>query len=223
MEVFRRYLGEAIGTAALVFIGAGAVMANVLTNGSVGIVGVALAFGFVILAMVYIFGPISGAHINPAITIAFWATGKTSLQDAIGYILFQLLGAFVAALALLLTFGDLVDVGAGVTVLAEGVTTGQGVFIEAVLTFFLMLAVLAFVQKKSSDFFHGGTVIGLVIAMDILLGFGLTGGSMNPARTFGPAIVANLFTDHWVYWVGPIVGAVAAAFLWRWFYEKQKE
>lgn len=202
MNIFKQYLAEGIGTFILVFVGAGAVMANTLTNGGVGLVGIALAFGSAVMTMVYVFGRISGAHLNPAVTIALLADKKINLKDSLGYIAAQLTGATLAGVILFLSFGSLGFVGKGVTTLSSSINASQGVLIEALLTFFLVLTVL--------NLNNGGVVIGLVIAMDILMGGALTGASMNPARTFGPALVSGVWINHWVYWVGPILGGLAA-------------
>lgn len=210
--LIQKYLAELVGTFALVFFGAGAAIM------SSDIVAVALTFGFVALAMVYVFGGISGAHINPAVTIALLFDKKINFSSAIGYIVFQLFGAFLAALVLELTIASDKLVEQGVTVLSSGISPLQGFFIEVILTALLVLVVLAFIRQDGGKPIVGGAVIGLVIALDILMAGGLTGASMNPARTFGPALVSGLWTDHWVYWAGPIIGglvALAISKIWR--------
>ena len=219
MEAARRYLAEFVGTFALVFIGTlvVAVGGERLGGGAATVVIAAFGHGLILMAMIYAVGAVSGAHVNPAITIAVLAVRKISLPDAAGYIIFQLLGAVVAVLvhAAILSKGG---TSYGLTTPAPDVSDGAAVLLEAVLTFFLATAVLgAAVSGKAPSGFHG-LAIGLTLAAGILAGGALTGGSLNPARTFGPAIVSGNFTSHWVYWVGPIAGGVVAALVARVLY-----
>ncbi|MBI2450736.1 MAG: MIP family channel protein [Parcubacteria group bacterium] len=209
MTNFKKYLAELVGTFTLVLIGAGTVIANFASRGKVGLLGIALAFGFVVMVMVYVFGRISGAHLNPAVTIALFLKKKINFQDSVLYVIFQNLGAVLAGLVLLFSFGSSDLVAQGVTVLGENISLFQGVAIESFLTFFLMMAILSFVDQES-EIIIGAAVIGVTISMDILFGGVLTGASMNPARTFGPALVAGVWNNHWIYWVGPILGAAVA-------------
>jgi len=212
MTTLKQYIAECTGTFILVFIGVGAVIANVVSQGGVGIVGIALAFGFAVMASVYMFAGISGAHINPAITVALIVNRNISFAKGLGYITSQLVGASLAALGLWIVFGSRDLLGSGVTILRPGVSLTQGFLTEAGLTFFLMMAVFAFIRNDAAKerWLHGAVVIGFVVAMDILLGGILTGASMNPARTFGPALLSGVWINHLVYWVGPIVGGLAA-------------
>jgi len=209
----KKYSAEALGACMLTFIGAGAAMANAFSGGMVGVAGIALAFGFAAFAAVYTLGAISGAHINPAVTVGFFIVKKITAPEAARYIISQLVGATAAGLLLSWTFGSLTPMSNAVTTLRYMLTPMQGVLIEALLTFFLMSVVLAFSKERNTKAIHAGAAIAMVIAMDILAGGIFTGASMNPARTFGPAIVAGVWKNHWVYWVGPILGAAAAAWL----------
>ncbi len=215
MTILKQFIAECAGTFVLVFIGVGAVIANAVSQGGLGIVGIALAFGFAVIASVYMFAGISGAHINPAVTVALIVNRSISFAKGLGYIVSQLIGASLAALGLWIAFGSRSLLNPGVTVLSSGVSIVQGIIIEAALTYFLVLAVLFFIKKDASQerWLHGAVVIGFVVAMDILVGGILTGASMNPARTLGPALLSGVWINHWVYWVGPIVGGLAAVII----------
>lgn len=208
---------EFIGTFALIFVGAG-----VAAIGLGGLVGVALAHGLVIVSFAYAYGHVSGTHVNPAVTVGVWAAGKIDLKTAFSYVVFQLLGGVAGALTLRYVLGGSGS-GLGATVLAKGLVIGGGVVdvtptvglvVEAILTFFLVNVVLnAAVSGRVGE--TAGLAIGLTYAMGVLLAGPLTGGSMNPARSLGPAVAAGDFTDLWVYWVGPLLGGLLAAGLFR--------
>jgi len=213
----KAFLAEFIGTFALVFIGAGAA-AQVA---SVGVVGVALAHGLVVVLFVYAYGSISGAHLNPAITLGLALNKVIEWTEAIYYWVAQFLASLIAAGVLFAVLGARLRPGA--TVLASGVSWWQGLLIEIIITFFLVTAV--FHTAVSGNFKEfAGLVIGLTLAFGILLAGPLTGGSMNPARSFGPAIFTGTFaTSYWIYLVGPLLGAVAAAYLYRYMYAPTKK
>ncbi len=199
---------EFVGTFALIFIGAGAV-----ALGIGGLVGVALAHGLVIVGFAYAYGHVSGTHINPAVTIGLWAGGQIAAPRAAAYIVVQLAGGIVGALALSFVLGG-TDSGLGATTLAEGVTPVRGLVLEIILTFFLVNTIFnAAVSGKAGNL--AGVAIGLTLAFCILMGGPLTGASLNPARTLGPALVAGNTADLWLYFVGPIAGGVLAALLYR--------
>lgn len=216
-------VAEMIGTFALIFIGAGA---GALGIG--GLVGVALAHGLVIVGFAYSYGHISGTHINPAVTIGLWVAGKVDAGRAGAYIVTQIIGGVLGALALRWVLGG-TETGLGATVLASGLEVGSatidispavGCFLEAVMTFFLVNAVLnAAVSGKAGEL--AGLAIGMTLAFCILAGGPLTGGSLNPARTIGPAFATGNFANLWVYLVGPILGAIAAAVLYRGLLEER--
>lgn len=204
-------IAELIGTFILVFIGAGAG-----ALGSGGIVGVALAHGVALMVIVYLVGGISGAHVNPAVTFGVAVAGKIDWRRAVWYWGAQIVGAVLAALVLLFALGDQSG-NLGATTLRSGTGPIQGVVIEAVLTVFLTMSVLVSgVLGKNGN--AAGVAIGLVLTMDILMGGSLTGASMNPARTLGPAVVSTNFTDVWVYLVGPLAGGAVAAGLIQYLY-----
>lgn len=208
---------ELVGTFALIFVGAGTA-----AIGAGGLIGVALAHGMVVVGFAYAYGHLSGVHINPAVTLAVWIAGKIETDRAAAYVAVQLVGGILGGLALRWTLGG-VETGLGVTTLARGLAIGtvsidvspaSGCFIEAVLTFFLVNSVLnAAVSGKAGDL--AGLAVGLTLVFCILLGAPLTGASLNPARTIGPAVVTGSFADLWVYLAGPVLGAGAAATLYR--------
>jgi MIP family channel proteins len=201
------FLAELVGTFTLVFIGAGT-GALASANGG-GIVAVALAHGIALMVIIYAWGSVSGAHVNPAVTFALALTGKTSWGDAIQYWIAQLMGAGAAGFALLFALGDSAGT-LGMTLPAGGISDIQAIFIEAILTFFLVVAVFgSAVAGRNGN--AVGLAIGFVLAMDILMGGALTGASMNPARSFGPALAQLDFQSFWVYIVGPLLGGTAAA------------
>jgi MIP family channel proteins len=207
-------LAELIGTFTLVFIGAGAGATAGLSG--IGVQGVALAHGVALLVIVYAWGSISGAHVNPAVTLGVAAAGRMPWPKAIIYWVAQFAGAVVAAFLLRWLLPTDSDLGQTVGSLTKGpgADAAKVVVIEAILTFFLLCAVFA-----SGIFGRNGNVagiaIGLVLTMDILAGGVLTGASMNPARTFGPAMAANDFSYFWMYLVGPAIGGLAGALLYN--------
>lgn len=201
-----KYLAEAIATFALIFIGAGSVLAGA------DLVGIALAHGLVLAAMIYATGHISGAHINPAVTISMWATKRMPSTEAVKYIISQLVGASVAAFMLAGIYGN---VAPSVNNLGAGVSLGTGLLVEIVLTFLLVFTIFATAVDKRSSSGHAALAIGFVLVFEHIMALSLTGASMNPARTFGPALASGMWANHLVYWVAPIVGALIAAFLYQ--------
>ncbi|MEA2444306.1 MAG: glycerol uptake facilitator protein [Thermoleophilales bacterium] len=219
----RRLVAEFLGTALLVLFGAGSVVAALRTgNGALDYPGlgmVAFAFAFVIAVAIFAFGTTSGAHINPAVTIALTARGRFPPAEAGPYVVAQVVGAVAGALLILAAFGDhAVDVGLGTTTLAPGVSVARGIVAEAIGTFLLITAVFALAVDRRGPAGWAGLGIGLSVAAAILVVGPLTGGSLNPARTFGPLLVLSLWNgatnwgDLWAYVVGPIVGGVLAAY-----------
>jgi aquaporin NIP len=202
-----RLVAEAVGTFMLVAIGAGAAAVNAWSGGTVTAVGVALAFGCVILAAVYAVGHISGAHLNPAVTFGFWLSGRFPSRDVAPYILAQLVGATCAAFGLRAVLGQAASAAATVPAVGIGAALGT----ETTLTFVLMLVIMAVATDARVAGTVAGLAVGAVVAAAALAGGPLTGASMNPARSFGPALATGTWTAHWVYWIGPVVGAALAA------------
>ncbi len=196
-------IAEFIGTFALIFVGAGAV-----AIGAGGLVGAALAHGLVIVSFAYAYGAISGAHLNPAVSLAMALRGEQSWGQAAGYMLAQVLGGAAGAALLYFVLGGAAS-GLGATLPASGVGPAQAVAVEAALTFLLVNAIFFTTSHKESAPF-AGLVIGLTLAAAILMGGPLTGASLNPARTLGPALFTG-FDHFWIYLAGPFAGAALAA------------
>jgi MIP family channel proteins len=206
----RSLLAEAIGTFALVFAGCGAIMVDAKTH-ALGHVGVAISFGLVIMVMIYAVGHISGAHFNPAVTLAFATSRHFPALRVPAYWAAQLAGALTAALILRGSLGDVAHVGA---TLPSG-SDGQALLWEGVLTFFLMFVIIAVATDTRAVGEAAAVAIGGTVGLDAMFGGPITGASMNPARSLGPAIAAGHFTSVWVYLTAPFLGAVAAAAAYR--------
>ena len=207
-------LAEFIGTFALILIGAGAICAEVLSGGKVGITGIALAHGLTIMAMAYSLGHISGGHFNPAVTIAMFVNKKIKLHQGVSYIVAQLVAAAVAGYLLRAVAPSLVNSAPFLGACdLNGVSVGLGVLIEAILTFFLVTVIWGVAVDGRGNKTVAGLAIGLTITLDILMGGYFTGAALNPARAFGPALATGHWANHLVYWVGPILGALGAGLL----------
>ena len=221
MEGKKTYLTEAISTFILVFIGAGSVLADGI-GADIGIVGVALAHGLVLMSMIYATAHISGAHINPAVTVGMWITRKISSRNAILYIISQLIGAGIAGFLLSVIFTAPTELNLGVPALGEGVSFWSGIVTEVILTFFLVFTIFGVAVDKRAPTGFYGLAIGLVLTFDILVGGILTGAAMNPARAFGPALASGFWNNHLVYWIGPIIGSVIAALTYNNMFLKKR-
>lgn len=211
-------LAELIGTFALIFVGAGTICTNHLTQGGVGLVGIALAHGLTVAVMVSAFGHLSGGHINPAVTLGALVAGKINLGRSLAYWIAQLAGAVLAAYCLRAIFPQDVwrAVQLGTPLVNESIGIPMGTALEAILTFFLVLTVFATAIDPRGTFKTiAGFGIGLVVTFDILVGGPLTGAAMNPARAFGPALAACVWKGQPVYWIGPLLGGVVAGWLYR--------
>jgi aquaporin Z len=206
----QRGLAELVGTFALTFIGGAAII-----NGQAGLVGIALAHGLALSVMISCLGHISGGHFNPAVTAGFLATRRMSAGEGAVYVGSQLVGATLAAILLRAFVPGAMGAKLGGQALAPGVGFGAGVGIEVILTFLLVFTVFATaVDERGAFKMIAGFGIGLVVAFDILAGGPLTGASMNPARSFGPALVSASWSGHLVYWIGPLIGGAVAALLY---------
>ena len=227
----RNWFAEAIATYALVFFGPLSIILSVVAFGDglsiESIIMISLGHGAVVGLMVYAFGHISGAHINPAVTIPMMITKKISVQDGIGYIIFQLIGAVVAAFSLK---AILPEIGAKVNFGTQGgpsellnSSIASGIAVEIILTFFLVTVIfLTAVHKKAAAGIHGISIGGIVFLLH-LVGVPLTGASMNPARTFGPAVVSGFWELHWLYWVAPIIGGIIAGVIMNYVFVNKAE
>jgi aquaporin NIP len=204
----RRAAAEGLAAFALVFAGCGAVVANARYDGSLGTVGVSLVFGLVIMVMVYATGHLSGAHINPAVTIAFALSRHFPGRDAVAYVSAQLGGAVAGALVLLAVWPD--RPGAlGATL--PTVAVGSALVYELILTAFLMFVIMAVATDTRAVGAAAAIAIGGTVGLDALFGGPVTGASMNPARSFGPALAAGEWREFWIYVVGPVAGAALGA------------
>jgi len=213
-ETLRPLAAEFLGTFGLVFIGCGAVIMHEVT-GQVGLVGIAIAHALVLAVMVTATMRISGGHINPAVTFAVWAAGRIKLKPALLYMVAQLVAGVVAVLALRWLYPAVAGEATsyGVPRISTGLSLTDAIVIEAILTLFLVSAVFGTAVSEEAPPV-GGFAIGLVLLFDIIAGGPLTGAAMNPARAFGPALVSGDWHGHVAYWLGPALGAAAAALLW---------
>lgn len=219
MVTMLRSLGaEFLATFALVFVGAGSVVADTASGGDVGLVGIALAHALVLSVMVTITLPLSGGHVNPAVTFALWVARRIEAWRALLYVVAQLAGAAAGALLLKALFpaGAGQATGWGLPRISPFLSFPQAVVLEAVLTLFLVSAVFGTAVSPRAPKV-GGFGIGLVLLFDILAAGPLTGAAMNPARAFGPALVASDWHAQAAYWAGPLLGAAVAALVWGWF------
>ena len=202
----QRYLAEFLGTFTLILAGCGAVAVSSLT-GEPQFIGIAIAWGLSVMAIIFTIGDLSGAHINPAVTIAFWVARRFSALDVVPYIIAQCLGSTAAAGVLWYLFPE--HVAKCVTHYQE-VNTAQAFILEILLTWFLMFSVINVSTGAKEKGITAAIALGGVITIDVLFGGKVTGASMNPARSLGPALVAGDFKQLWVYIAGPIIGAILA-------------
>ena len=212
----RKYLAEIIGTFALVFCGTGAIIINQESGGAITHVGIAATFGLIIAAMIYTIGDISGAHLNPAVTIAFWVAKVFPSKEIAPYIISQGIGAFLASFILHYLFPTNDTLGA---TLPAG-TAMQSFILEVILTFILMFTIIHVAKGSKEQGMFAGIAIGSVVLLEAMFAGPICGASMNPIRSLSPAIVSG-HTEHlWVYISAPILGAVVAIFAWMGLKEK---
>jgi aquaporin NIP len=211
-DLGRRALAEGLATFALVFAGCGAIVANQVYDGALGTVGIGLVFGLIIMVMVYATGHLSGAHINPAVTLAFTATRHFPAREAAAYIAAQLVGAIAGALLLLAVWPDQpADLGATV----PSVGAGSAFVYELALTALLMFVIMAVATDTRAVGAAAAIAIGATVGLDAIFGGPVTGASMNPARSFGPALVSGEWADLWIYLAGPVAGAALGALAYQ--------
>jgi len=207
----KRGVAEFIGTFGLVFAGTGAIVVNEVSGGAITHVGVALTFGLIVLVMIYTFGDISGAHLNPAVTVGFWAARRLPAGQVPLYVSSQVLGAVAASVALRVLFPQSKLLGATMPAGSEV----QSLVLELILTFLLMLTILNVSTGAKEKGITAGIAVGALIGLEAMFGGPISGASMNPARSFGPALVAGHWEHLWLYLVAPTVGAVGAMFACR--------
>lgn len=229
-DMTKKLICELIGTFSLTFIGAGAIITTAWTGGQPGLVGIAIAHGVVLSIIVSATMNISGAHINPAVTLGLMTTGKIKMGPAVAYIIAQCAGATIAGVLLNLIFQKLgsasmmgsqaiIESKLGTPNFGEAVPPMMAVLVEVILTFLLMFAIYGTAVDDRAPKI-GGFGIGLMVMVDILMGGPITGAAMNPARTIGTLIgggsaTSSLWAQHWVYWVGPVIGAVLGAMVYE--------
>jgi len=206
-----RLLAEALGTFAIVFFGCGAIALFALTPAAISVSAIPVIFGLVVAAMIYGFGHISGAHFNPAVTLAFAISRHFPLREAFPYILAQCLGGILASALLAFLFPSPGSYGATI----PHVPMMQAFAWEAVMTFFLMLVIMAVATDTRAVGTMAGAAIGAVVMIDAFIGGWATGASMNPARSLAPAIIQGSLDTLWLYFAAPIVGAIAGSLIYK--------
>jgi len=216
MGLLQKLLSEYLGTFFLVLVGPGAIIINETTSGAIGHLGIAISFGGIVALMVYTFGRFSGAHINPAVTIGLTIDNKISIKDAIWYILAQLSGAITAGVILSILFKNSKTLG---STTPNG--TIESLILEGIMTFILVLVIIKTVNSKEN--LLAPLAIGGTILVCATFGGPISGASLNPARSFGPALIANVWDAHWIYWIGPIVGATLAALMYKFIFSELNE
>jgi len=224
---WRAALAEFIATLLFIFLGAGTV---VVTGGlmkegltSARLVAIALAHGFAIALLVAATAKLSGGHINPAVTFGALVTGKISLPTAIWYVVAQLVGAVIGAGFLAQVIPAAAQGNLGAHGLGSGVSAGGGLLAEIVLTFALVFVVFATAMDPKGLGHLAPAAIGLTVLVDHLIGVPVTGASMNPARSFGPALMAGAWDNHWIYWLGPLIGGTLAAVVYEFLFLRRSE
>ena len=206
----KKYLSELIGTFILVFVGVGAIMINDIT-GELTNLGISLSFGLVVMVVIYSIGDISGAHINPAVTVAFWISGRFNVKHVIPYILFQIVGAIFASLTLYYILPEASTMG---ETLVKDNNWLQSFVLEFIITFILMFVILNVSTGSKEKGFIAGISIGAVVAFMAIFAGPISGASMNPARSIAPALFGN--TSYlWVYIVSTILGAISSVFVYN--------
>jgi len=213
----RSYLAECLGTFALIFCGTGAIVADHLSGGSLGHLGISITFGLLVMSLIYSFGAISGAHFNPAVSIAFTLAKRFPKERLLGYISAQVLGAILASGALKLLFPDQTAFGATV----PSGTYMQSFILEVILTFFLMLVIFQVATGSKEQGMFAGIAIWGMVTMASLFAGPICGASMNPARSIGPGLISGQINGLWIYMTAPIMGAALATLVWKYFKDTQ--
>lgn len=207
----KKYIAELVGTFAIVFCGTGAIVINQETNGSVTHIGIAITFGLIVMSMICALGNISGAHFNPAVTVAFTAAKRFPFKEVIPYITAQLAGAFIASMFLKFLFPENLLLG---TSLPLG-SAIQSFILELILTFILMLVIITVAHGSKEQGMFAGLAIGSVVLLEAMFAGPVSGASMNPARSIAPAIISGNIQHLWIYILAPLSGAILAIFLWK--------
>jgi aquaporin Z len=214
----RSYITEILGTFILIFCGTGAIVINQQTGGVIGHLGIALTFGLLVMTLIYAFGNISGAHFNPAVSIAFTLARKFPVKKLVPYIFSQLVGAVMASFFLKLSFPQNEMFGGTLPAGSEM----QSFILEVFLTFFLMLVILNVAHGSREQGLFAGMAIGSTVLLEALFAGPISGASMNPVRSIAPALVSGHLEHLWIYIVAPIVGAIAAVPVWNYISNKNQ-
>jgi aquaporin Z len=207
----KKYLAEFLGTYALVFAGTGAIVIDQQTHGSITHVGVAITFGLIVMSMIYTFGDISGAHLNPAVSIAFTVAKKFPLKELFPFIISQFAGALLASFTLRLLFPASQFLGATIPIGSDA----QSFILEFILTFFLMLVIVNVAKGSKEQGMFAGLAIGSVVALEAMFAGPICGASMNPARSLAPALISGQIDHLWIYLTATTIGAVSAIPVWK--------
>ncbi len=210
----KKYVAELVGTYALVFCGTGAIVINDISGGAITHPGIGLSFGLVVMIMIYALGSVSGAHINPAVTIAFSLTDRFDKKDLLPYMLAQITGGIMASATLVLLFSE--HKTWGTTTPSD--TVMQSFVLELILTFFLMMVII-FVSQNPDTTKFTGLAVGATVALEALFAGPICGASMNPARSIAPALMSGSLEHLWIYIAAPIIGSILAVFLWKYLKE----
>ena len=205
-------VAEFVGTFLLVLVATGVIMANEFSGGQISHLGVGLATGMVVMVVIFAMGHISGAHINPAVTIGFAIGGHFPWKSVPCYIIAQMAGGILASAVLLALLGNVGQMGASL----PSIGVSQALGLEVILTFLLMLVIVAVATDAKAQGRLAAIAIGSTVGLDVIFAGPLTGASMNPARSLGPALIGGVWDSQWIYVVGPVAGAAIAALLYRW-------
>jgi aquaporin Z len=211
MNNMRNYFAEALGTFALVFCGTGAIIINQQSGGAITHVGIAITFGLIVTAMIYSVGNISGAHLNPAVTIAFWMAKEFPAKEILPYIISQSAGAFAASGILKLLFPANELLGATMPAGSDM----QSFVLEFILTFLLMFVILHVAKGTKEQGMFAGLAIGFVVLLEAMFAGPICGASMNPVRSLSPALVSGHLEHLWIYLSAPVLGAIFGALCWK--------
>ncbi|WP_281991144.1 MIP/aquaporin family protein [Aquimarina aggregata] len=202
----RKYISESIGTFSMIFCGTGAMTINEVTGGDVSHVGIAITWGLIVMAMIYAFGEISGAHFNPAVTIAFAYAKKFEWKEVPKYILAQCIGAVAASSILLFLFPDSEFLGGTI----PSIDSSKAFVLELILTYFLMVVIINVSTGSKETGTMAGIAIGGIVLLEAMFAGPVTNASMNPARSFAPALLSGNWQHQWLYFIAPVIGALLA-------------
>jgi MIP family channel proteins len=213
-----RYAGELVGTFVLVVVATGVVVGNAAADGAISHVGIAIATGLVVTAMIYTLGHLTGAHFNPAVSLAFAVGRHFPVRDLLPYWLAQLAGAVLASLLVRFLWGDVANLGANLPALADG----RALVLEVFLTFVLMFVITAVATDVRAVGQGAALAIGLTVLLEVMFAGPASGASMNPARSFGPALVSGTWQHQWIYCAGPPAGAVIGVLAYEYLRRAEK-